>query len=342
MEPIKYEKGKLFLLDQTQLPLQIGFIECQDYYCVADAIRTMKVRGAPAIGVAAAYGMVLAAYQFQDLDKDEFLQRMGVALEELKQTRPTAVNLFWALDRMTKVLEINDMSTKELIARMEKEALSIQAEDLAMNKKMGEWGKELIPEGAGILTHCNAGALATAGYGTALGVIRAAFKDNKVKMVFVDETRPLFQGSRLTAFELMKENIPVTLIADNMAAFLMNQGKIDCVIVGADRIAANGDVANKIGTYGLAVLAHHHKIPFYVAAPQSTFDSSLKTGEEIPIEERHPNEIRKIGQVWTAPQEVNVLNPAFDVTPHYLITAIITDKGIIKPDYSQNIKRMFA
>jgi methylthioribose-1-phosphate isomerase len=173
---------------------------------------------------------------------------------------------------------------------------------------MGEWGKELIPEGAGILTHCNAGALATAGYGTALGVIRAAFKDNKVKMVFVDETRPLFQGSRLTAFELMKENIPVTLIADNMAAFLMNQGKIDCVIVGADRIAANGDVANKIGTYGLAVLAHHHKIPFYVAAPQSTFDSSLKTGEEIPIEERHPNEIRKIGQVWNAPQEVNVLH----------------------------------
>lgn len=341
LDSIKYKKGKLFLLDQTQLPINIDFIECNDFKTVAEAIRNMKVRGAPAIGVAAAYGLVLAAYQFQNLEKGEFIRKMAEVVQVLKETRPTAVNLFWALDRMAKVLHQNDLSVQEIILKIEEEAKSIQAEDLAMNIKMGEWGKELIPFGARVLTHCNAGALATAGYGTALGVIRSAFKEGKIEMVFVDETRPLFQGSRLTAFELMEEKIPVTLITDNMAAFLMQQGKIHCVIVGADRITANGDVANKIGTYGVAVLAHYHKIPFYVAAPQSTFDLSLKTGKDIPIEQRNPDEVRKIGAIWTAPKEVNVINPAFDVTPHELITAIITDKGIIKPDYGQNIKRLF-
>ncbi|KJS81234.1 MAG: methylthioribose-1-phosphate isomerase [Peptococcaceae bacterium BICA1-8] len=341
MNSVKYDKGKLLLLDQTKLPLQVVFLECFDYLSVADAIRNMKVRGAPAIGVAAAYGVVLAAFQYKNLERIVFLNKIEEALKELRQTRPTAVNLFWALERMAKVLESKDLVISEIVNRLEKEAILIQEEDLAMNIKMGQLGQKLLSSGVNILTHCNAGALATAGYGTALGVIRAAAKEGKVNMVFVDETRPLLQGSRLTAFELMEEGIPVTLITDNMAGFFMQQGKIDCVIVGADRITANGDVANKIGTYGVAVLAHYHNIPFYVAAPSSTFDLSLQTGKDIPIEERNPDEIRKIGKVWIAPKEVNVLNPAFDVTPHQLITAIITDQGIIKSDYKMNIKRMF-
>lgn len=343
MDSVKYENQKLLLLDQTQLPIRVVFTECKEYRCVVDAICSMKVRGAPAIGVAAAYGLVLAAFQYKSLNKIDFLKKMEKALLELKETRPTAINLFWALDRMKIILHRDEsLSVTEIVKELEREALLIQHEDLTMNIKMGQFGQELIPAEASILTHCNAGSLATAGYGTALGVIRSAFKNAKVKMVFVDETRPLLQGSRLTAFELIEEGIPVTLITDNMAAFFMQQGKIDCVIVGADRITANGDVANKIGTYGVAVLANYHKIPFYVAAPQSTFDLTLETGKDIPIEERNPDEVRKIGQVWTAPKDVNVVNPAFDVTPQHLITAIITDKGIIKPNYTINIKRMFA
>jgi len=341
MDSVKYEKGKLLLLDQTKLPVQVVFLEYVDYLSVADAIRSMKVRGAPAIGVAAAYGVVLAAHQYKKLERIVFSNKMEEALNKLRETRPTAVNLFWALERMAKVLEANDLEVSEIVNRLEKEAILIQEEDLAMNIKMGFLGQQLLSPGVNILTHCNAGALATAGYGTALGVIRAAAKEGKVNMVYVDETRPLLQGSRLTAFELMEEGIPVTLITDNMAAFFMQQGKIDCVIVGADRITANGDVANKIGTYGVAVLANYHNIPFYVAAPSSTFDLSLQTGKDIPIEERNPDEIRKIGEVWIAPKKVNVLNPAFDVTPHQLITAIITDKGIIESDYKLNIKGMF-
>ena len=341
MDSVKYEKGKLLLLDQTKLPVQVVFLEYVDYLSVADAIRSMKVRGAPAIGVAAAYGVVLAAHQYKKLERIVFSNKMEEALNKLRETRPTAVNLFWALERMAKVLEAKDLEVSEIVNRLEKEAILIQEEDLAMNIKMGFLGQQLLSPGVNILTHCNAGALATAGYGTALGVIRAAAKEGKVNMVYVDETRPLLQGSRLTAFELMEEGIPVTLITDNMAAFFMQQGKIDCVIVGADRITANGDVANKIGTYGVAVLANYHNIPFYVAAPSSTFDLSLQTGKDIPIEERNPDEIRKIGEVWIAPKKVNVLNPAFDVTPHQLITAIITDKGIIESDYKLNIKGMF-
>jgi methylthioribose-1-phosphate isomerase len=302
----------------------------------------MKVRGAPAIGVAAAFGLVLAGFEYRNSLKDEFLIKMKEAATQLKQTRPTAVNLFWAIDRMLKILEEKNLTVNDYLQELENEAKIIQNEDLAMNIKMGEFGQELIPHGANILTHCNAGALATAGFGTALGVIRAAFNKGKVKMIYVDETRPLLQGSRLTAFELMEDGMPVTLIADNMAAYFMQQGKIDCVIVGADRIAANGDVANKIGTYGLAVLAKYHSIPFYVAAPKSTFDLSLNSGQAIPIEERNPDEIKKIGNEWIAPKKVKVINPAFDVTPHELITAIITDAGILRPSYKENIKGMFS
>ena len=342
MEAIKFTEGKLILLDQTKLPINVSFVECNDFMCVAQAIKEMKVRGAPAIGVAAAYGLVLAAYEYKNLPQKEFLTKIREAATVLKETRPTAVNLFWALNRMLKVLEKEDILVKDIIEKLEIEAQKIHEEDLAMNKKIGELGQELIPHDAGILTHCNAGALATAGFGTALGVIRAAYQQGKVKMVYVDETRPLLQGARLTAYELLADGIPVTLISDNMAAYLMQQGKINCVIVGADRIAANGDTANKIGTYGVAVLAHYHNIPFYVAAPTSTLDLSLKTGKEIPIEERNPLEVKKIGDVWIAPKEVNVYNPAFDVTPHQLISAIITDQGIIKPDYSINLKRMVS
>lgn len=342
MEAIKFTEGKLILLDQTKLPIDVSFVECNDFMCVAQAIKEMKVRGAPAIGVAAAYGLVLAAYEYKNLPQKEFLTKIREAATVLKETRPTAVNLFWALNRMLKVLEKEDIIVKDIIEKLEIEAQKIHEEDLAMNKKIGELGQELIPHDAGILTHCNAGALATAGFGTALGVIRAAYQQGKVKMVYVDETRPLLQGARLTAYELLADGIPVTLISDNMAAYLMQQGKINCVIVGADRIAANGDTANKIGTYGVAVLAHYHNIPFYVAAPTSTLDLSLKTGKEIPIEERNPLEVKKIGDVWIAPKEVNVYNPAFDVTPHQLISAIITDQGIIKPDYSINLKRMVS
>ncbi|NLW24581.1 MAG: S-methyl-5-thioribose-1-phosphate isomerase [Clostridia bacterium] len=342
MEAIKFTEGKLILLDQTKLPIDVSFVECNDFMCVAQAIKEMKVRGAPAIGVAAAYGLVLAAYEYKNLPQKEFLTKIREAATVLKETRPTAVNLFWALNRMLKVLEKEDILVKDIIEKLEIEAQKIHEEDLAMNKKIGELGQELIPHDAGILTHCNAGALATAGFGTALGVIRAAYQQGKVKMVYVDETRPLLQGARLTAYELLADGIPVTLISDNMAAYLMQQGKINCVIVGADRIAANGDTANKIGTYGVAVLAHYHNIPFYVAAPTSTLDLSLKTGKEIPIEERNPLEVKKIGDVWIAPKEVNVYNPAFDVTPHQLISAIITDQGIIKPDYSINLKRMVS
>lgn len=342
MEAIRFTGDKLILLDQTKLPIQVDYLECKDYKSVAQAIKTMKVRGAPAIGVAAAYGLVLAAYENRRLAEPNFSKKLQEAVEHLQLTRPTAVNLFWALERMGKVAKTTGLTVEEKVEWLEKEAKLIQEEDLAMNLKMGELGQELVPENAGILTHCNAGGLATAGYGTALGVIRAAHTRGKVNKVYVDETRPLLQGSRLTAYELQEDGLNVTLITDNMAAYFMQQGKVDCVIVGADRIAANGDVANKIGTYSVAVLANYHNIPFYVAAPCSTFDLSLQSGKNIPIEERNPDEVRKIGDIWIAPKTVDVINPAFDVTPQQLITAIITDKGIIKPNYQKNIPRVLG
>ncbi len=344
MRAVSWMGDKLQLLDQTLLPVEKVILEFKTYEQVAEAIKKMQVRGAPAIGITAAYGLVLAAQAAAPAgNKEEFLAYLVQAKKVLAATRPTAVNLFWALERMEKVWTANaDKTPAELTALLEKEAIAIDSEDLVGNKRMGLYGAELVPQGATILTHCNAGALAVSGYGTALGVIRAAQEQGKNIQVYADETRPLLQGARLTAWELMEDGIPVTLITDNMAAYLMKQGKIDLVIVGADRITANGDVANKIGTYGLAILANYHGIPFYVAAPRSTIDMSLQSGEEIPIEERDHDEVRKISGVQVAPAGVQVYNPAFDVTPAKLVTAIITEAGIVRPPYDAALRRLFS
>ena len=357
---LEWQGEHLRLLDQTKLPLTVEYIECKSYSEVAHAIRSMQVRGAPAIGVAAAFAVVLAAKQFlrsgSGVDRviegepdflfngtyrGRFLEFLYYAIEELSQTRPTAVNLFWALERMRHKLEASARKTPVQITQvLEQEAQVIWAEDRAMNQRISIHGLTLIPQGARILTHCNAGALATAGYGTALGIIRAAHEAGRKIAVWVDETRPLLQGARLTAWELAEENIPATLIADNMAGYLMQQGKVDMVIVGADRIAANGDVANKIGTYSLAVLARVHQLPFYVAAPWSTVDLSLSSGHEIPIEQREAREVRELYGQQVAPLEIPVYNPAFDVTPGELITALVTDRGIINPSYTENLCKL--
>ncbi|NPV25881.1 MAG: S-methyl-5-thioribose-1-phosphate isomerase [Firmicutes bacterium] len=343
MKALEWTGDCLKLLDQTKLPLKTEFVSCQDYITVAEAIRTMQVRGAPAIGVAAAFGLVLAAKQYTGQNQSELVALVEQAADTLRRTRPTAVNLFWAIERMLARLETEKQApVDEIKAGLEAEAKAILAEDIAMNRRIGELGSQLVPVQARILTHCNAGALATGGYGTALGVIRSAHQVGKVAEVYADETRPLLQGARLTVWELLQDQIPVTLIADNMAGYLMQQGKVDLVIVGADRIAANGDVANKIGTYSLAVLAHAHGIPFYVAAPASTLDLSLSTGANIPIEERHPEEVRHVFGQRIAPVDVKVYNPAFDVTPNRLITAIITDRGIARPPYEQSLAELVA
>lgn len=329
MDAIRWEGNVLYLLDQTKLPVTEEWIPYTDYRPVADAIRTMVVRGAPAIGVTAAYAYCLAALAGENLED---------AKTVLAASRPTAVNLFWALERMAQKAAACGGEPAALI----EEAKTIHAEDVAMCKAMGAYGAAVVPEHARILTHCNAGALATGGYGTALGVIRAAHERSKVEMVYADETRPLLQGARLTAYELVRDHIPATLIADNMAASLMAKGKIDMVVVGCDRMAANGDFANKIGTYSVAVNAHHHGIPFYVALPCSTIDLSLADGSGIPIEERDKDEVRTLYGVQTAPSEVDVYNPAFDVTPHSLVTGIITEKGVIYPPFKENLSRLFG
>ena len=302
---------------------------------VADAIRTLVVRGAPAIGCAAAFGVALAARQSAAPDGDGLVADVEEAIKGLAATRPTAVNLFWALDRMRGVAEAHRaLSVPALRERLLGEAQTILDEDVAANKALGAHGAALVPERARILTHCNAGALATAGYGTALGVIRAAHERGRVALVWVDETRPVMQGSRLTAWEMVKEGIPHRLIADVAAGFVMKRGEVDLVVVGADRIAANGDTANKIGTYSVAVLARHHNVPFYVAAPFSTIDPSIPSGAAIPIEERSDDEVRKIAGCQTAPSETPVYNPAFDVTPAELIAGIITERGVFRFPYS--------
>ena len=329
MDAIRWEGKTLYLLDQTKLPVEEIWLPYTDYRPVADAIRTMVVRGAPAIGVTAAYAYCLAALAGEDLKQ---------AKAVLAASRPTAVNLFWALDRMERKAGDCGGHPETLIA----EAVAIHQEDVAMCKAMGLYGASVVPDHAHILTHCNAGALATGGYGTALGVIRAAHEQGKVEMVYADETRPLLQGARLTAYELVTDHIPATLIADNMAASLMAKGKIDMVVVGCDRMAANGDFANKIGTYSVAVNAHHHGVPFYVALPCSTIDLTIPNGSGIPIEERDKNEVRTLYGVQTAPATVEVYNPAFDVTPHSLVTGIITEKGIIYPPFKENLKRLFG
>ena len=338
MKPIEWLGNKLKIIDQTQLPGKLAFVELRDYTDVVAAIKQMKVRGAPAIGVAAAYGIALGAQNIKAETKAKFLSQFDKILKAFAASRPTAVNLFRAIDRMKKVAEISDVQKiKQLLID---EAKRIHAEEEAATRRLSQLGSGLIKDGFTILTHCNAGALATAGYGTALGVIKAAREQGKKIEVIVTETRPLLQGARLTAWELMQENIPVTLITDSMAGYFLSRGKVNCVIVGADRIAANGDTANKIGTYSLAVLAKENRIPFYVAAPTSTIDRSLSSGDEIPIEERNPEEVTHIGGIRLAPKGVAAANPAFDVTPHQYITAIITEKGIVRKPYLHGLKKL--
>jgi len=338
---LEWRKSRLVLLDQTRLPREEVYVQCRSYREVARAVERMVVRGAPAIGVAAAFGMVLGARQSKAVNPAAFLREMDRVGQKLTRTRPTAVNLFWAVERLKRVVRENIAKGVPAVKEeMEKEALRILEEDLRVNREMGRQGQILIDNGHSILTHCNAGALATAGYGTALGVIRAAVETGKRIQVFVDETRPLLQGSRLTAWELMKDRIPCTLIADNMAGVLMAQGKIHLAIVGADRIAANGDVANKIGTYSLALLCHAHGIPFYVAAPTSTIDLSTKDGAAIPIEQRAGAEMTSVYGSPIAPVGVKTFNPAFDVTPNRYVTAIITEKGIAQRPFKTNLKKI--
>ena len=331
---VEWKEGSVWLLDQSRLPGQTELLECKDVAAVASAIQGLKVRGAPAIGVTAAMGVALGAQSLSAADVSTFERHVWAICDQLAATRPTAVNLFWALTRMKKVVEESrDDTVAEIQSRLVREALAIQREDLAMCKALGQQGAGLIEDGHNVLTHCNAGALATAGYGTALGVVRAASEQGKQVHVFANETRPVLQGARLTAWELMEDGIPVTLITDSMAAVVMRQGKIDLCVVGADRIAANGDVANKIGTYAVAVLAKAHNIPFYVAAPSSTIDVSTPSGSAIPIEERPGHEVTTMnGEIWIAPKGVAVFNPAFDVTPAKYVTGIITEQGVVSPE----------
>lgn len=330
---VQWKNGEVRLLDQTALPERVQFADCRNYEEVAEAIRSLKVRGAPAIGVTAALGIALGAGQFEGTDHRAFHAFFVQVCDTLAATRPTAVNLFWAVERM-KALCSKEMANPVSViqARLCEEAQEILEEDIRINKELGRRGGEMIRDGDQILTHCNAGALATAGYGTALGVVRAAWEAGKRIRVFADETRPVLQGARLTVWELQQDGIPVTLITDNMAGALMKQGKVHCCVVGADRIAANGDVANKIGTYSVAVLAKAHGIPFYVAAPASTIDMRTPTGESIPIEQRNSKEVTRLYDgPAIAPAGIEVWNPAFDVTPAELITGIMTERGVFHP-----------
>ena len=334
VETMRWREGRLEMIDQRVLPAHFVYVSTESAASVADAIRTMVVRGAPAIGVAAAYGVAMEAVRCSALPQDQFKAAMRQGFDVLAASRPTAVNLFWALERMLRVWQSSAQSGQaQQAARLLEEAHEVYAEDIRINQQMGAYGAELLADGARVLTHCNAGALATAGHGTALGVFRSAVAAGKRISVLADETRPFLQGARLTAWELVQQKIPVTLITDNMSGHLMSRGEIDAVVVGADRVAANGDVANKIGTYMVAVLAHRHNIPFYVACPLSTIDMSLATGADIPIEERSASEVTGFHETQWAPDGVMVRNPAFDITPVGLVTGLITERGVIlRPD----------
>ena len=335
---IEWKDRKVSMIDQTLLPGELKILEIADYHLIAEAIQSLKIRGAPAIGIAGAYGLVLAANQYGGNNLDEFTAHIQDAAKLLISTRPTAVNLSWAIKKLlNKVKESHLNEINEIRSLLLTEANSILEEDHISCKKMGEYGARLLPDSATGLTHCNAGGLATGNYGTALGVIFSAVESGKKIKMYVDETRPLLQGARLTTWELQRAEIETTLITDNMAGHVMANGDIDFVIVGADRIANNGDVANKIGTYSIAVLADYHKIPFYVAAPVSTIDFDSKTGDDIPIEERNPKEVTNGFGITTAPAGTKVYSPAFDVTPHSLVTAIITDRGVFAAPYG-NLK----
>lgn len=339
-ETLAWRDGRVCLLDQTLLPGEVRYNNYSDWRDVVRAIRDMVVRGAPAIGCTAALGFAMGAQSITATGRSEFLQELHTIAEQFRGARPTAVNLAWAIDRLSCVAETHGGTAADIKAALLEEAQRVVQEDIEANRCLGQNGACLLPDAVTVLTHCNAGALACADYGTALGVIYAAAAAGKQVAVYADETRPRLQGMKLTAWELQQAGIPVTVIADNMAAVLLREGKIDCVVVGADRIAANGDTANKIGTYGLAVQAHHHHVPFYVAAPLSTVDFSLLEGHHIPIEERGEEEMTHIENVQVAPGGVAVWNPAFDVTPASLVTAIITEAGVAGPPYRQSLDEL--
>ena len=336
VETIEWTPDGVVMIDQTKLPRETVFVTCRTYREMADAIRNMVIRGAPAIGVAGAMGVALGVLESEDLDTE-----IPVICDTLARTRPTAVNLFWAIDRMKNLYDsIRTLPLPEIRNRMVAEAKLVREEDIAINEAMGANGAPLVPDGKTVLTHCNAGALATAGFGTALGVIRAAVREGKKIDVFVDETRPFLQGTRLTAWELQRDGIQTTIITDNMAGHFLKSGRIGCVVVGADRIAANGDVANKVGTYSVAVLAKENNVPFYVAAPISTLDLTLESGDQIPIEQRPEKEVTHLGGVHLAPEGVSVANPAFDVTPNRYVTAIITEKGVARAPFNKSLRTL--
>lgn len=343
VETLRWSDGVLEMIDQRVLPVTFMYLQYDSAASVAEGIRSMVVRGAPAIGVAAAYGVALEALRLLAATDESFQRGMNEGFNILAQSRPTAVNLFWALARMKQVWQsVSNESNMQVAMRLLAEAHEIFAEDIRINRALGSHGAELLRDGARVLTHCNAGALATAGHGTALGVIRSAVEAGKKISVIAGETRPFLQGARLTAWEMVQEKIPVTLITDNMAGFMMSRGEVDAVVVGTDRVAANGDVANKIGTYMVAVLAHRHHIPFYVACPLSTIDMSIASGVDIPIEERHADEVKGFRDFHWAAQGVQIRNPSFDITPAELVTALITEKGVIhQPDVGK-LRALFS
>ena len=329
------------MVDQTLFPYEFKYVDIKTGDEMFDAIKTMIVRGAPAIGIAGAHGVVLYAQELKDLPREEFVKKLLEKADYMATSRPTAVNLMWAVEKQKEVIKNSKSDVKGIIEELKQNAIKLENEDIEINKKIGDFGAEVVPKGATILTHCNAGALATVGYGTALGVVRSAFANDPTIQVFADETRPRQQGARITTLELTMDGIPTTLITDGMCSYFMKKGMIDMVVVGADRIAANGDTANKIGTYTVAIAAKYHNIPFYIAAPLSTIDTSIKTGDEIPIEERSHDEVTHINGKAICAEGVNLINPGFDVTPHELITGIITEKGILRPDYTKSIAEAF-
>ncbi|MBW1676120.1 MAG: S-methyl-5-thioribose-1-phosphate isomerase [Deltaproteobacteria bacterium] len=342
VKTIVWKDNQVVMIDQRKLPMRERYVVCKDYRSVIRAIKGLIIRGAPAIGVAAAMGVAVGALKIRTSNLDQFRAKLDAICRDMVTARPTAVNLAWAVERMKQVADqTSHRGVKEVKSRLVEEARKILEEDIAINRTMGRHGQRLLKDGSRVLTHCNAGALATGGYGTALGVVRAAVEAGKRIEVFADETRPFLQGARLTAWELKKSGIPVTVITDNSAGYFMQHGKVDAVIVGADRIAANGDVANKIGTYMVAVLARTHSVPFYVAAPVSTIDLSVKEGQDIPIEQRDQTEVTHFQGRRIAPQGVVAGNPAFDVTPHRYVSAIITEKGVITPPFKSRLKRLF-
>ena len=343
IKTIEWVNNSSRMIDQTLLPKEFKTVDITTAEGMYKAIKDMIVRGAPAIGIAGAHGVALAAIELSktETDKENFLNKLSLKAEYIKSSRPTAVNLMWAIDKQVKLAKETQGSIEDITKALIENGIKLENEDIEINKKMGDFGAQVVPKGATILTHCNAGALATVGYGTALGVIRSAFaKDPSIK-VFADETRPRQQGARLTTWELTRDGIPTTLITDGMCSYFMSKGMIDLVVVGADRIAANGDTANKIGTYTVAIAAKYHNVPFYIAAPLSTIDTSIKSGKEIPIEERNHEEVTHINGDWICAKDVNIINPGFDVTPNELITGIITEKGILKPDFKESIKNAF-